>query len=401
MAIIFITRKNKAKSKPTVLCLGRTIFLDDVKAMKQFSGQINYVVIHLKYWALIFNHLAKKDPDYDQASENGYHKPGLMLSGKKKYYDYLKKMFPYLLKSINFKCILSGNIGYIYQQEIANVCKEFKLPFVVLHKEGMDIFRDFEELYQGFQFGGSKAIFYNETIRRKMLETKIPGLSEDNTVVTGLPRLDFYFNHQKNNKPSNQIVFFSFFPDIHFSQLQDNPEKFTEAKKRTADFHRLIMEYAKNNKGKKVYIKTKNAEFYFDYVNQILEQNFPNEKIENLTITNSADPAHLIESSDTIISFNSTTLIEAMILNKLILSPDFTDLLTNKTWNYFNDYPSLVSYINNLTELEQSINNSANHAYPEEDRNNFLKFVIHTPDGQASKRVEAELLNEIKKYDAR
>ena len=191
-----IAQKINTQGDFTVLCLGRSIFSDDIKAMATFGKQIQYRVIHLDYWQIIFDYLTEESERKDLTEDN-YHSDNILVKGKQDYYCYLQKMFHLLKKLIGFDAVLSGNIGYIVQQELAKVCEETKVPFVVLHKEAIvvsDAYKNFLEHYKTRKFVGAKVLFYNEQCMEGFLDLKIPGLTKDKAFFVGIPRFDCYFS---------------------------------------------------------------------------------------------------------------------------------------------------------------------------------------------------------------
>ena len=125
----------KCRSNYTVLCMGRSIFADDINAMATYSGQIRYVVIWRSYFQMIFHYFIKGQEE-NKLTEANYHNHDFCKQGKQNYYSFLNKLFPLLHKLIGFKAILACNIGYLDQQEFARVCREKRMPYIVLHKEG-------------------------------------------------------------------------------------------------------------------------------------------------------------------------------------------------------------------------------------------------------------------------
>src|SRR3989344_4770330 len=91
-------RKDKSK-EITALAFGRSIFTHDIKALDKFSGRISYLVIHRRYFSLIFDHFIN-GPDREKITENNYYTENYCQDGKMQYYDFLKKMFPTLKKLI-------------------------------------------------------------------------------------------------------------------------------------------------------------------------------------------------------------------------------------------------------------------------------------------------------------
>ncbi len=386
----------------TVVCIGRSIFMDDVRAMVRFSGQIRYFDIQLRYFCKIFDYFVSSN-EQDLYKENKYHLCSYQdYSGKKKYHDYLAIMIPWLRRLLKFDAVLSGNFGYTAQQEIAQVSQEQKIPFIVIHKEAMGAFGDCMDVYDNLKLVADKILLYNNKILESFLRIKLPGITINNAKVVGIPRLDHYFNLE-SKKEKKQLVFFSCYPQRDpFISLIKEEEKVKEVKKRYANFHRSIMNFARNHPELKVIIKTKNSKHFIDYVKEIFNQNFK-EKIENLIITNIGSVTKLIEESDAVIAFNSTTLVEALIAGKMIISPDydFDYFARNRDWDFFAHYPQLINWVKDETDLERCFFSQEKFQNPDESAKRlFLTEIISTPDGRASERAEAEIIKTIKQFSS-
>lgn len=384
---------------PVVLCLERNIFIDDIFALTRFSGRINYVTIHRHYFKELFYYFVRGE-EGSKLTEENYHTANTARFGRDRYKKYLKRMLPYLKKAIGFEAIMACNFGYVEHQELALVCEESKIPFIVLNKEGMvasEAYDDFVRQFRGRKFIGTKMLCVNKQIKRALLDFKLPGLTEEKIVVTGVPRLDNYV-FISNNKPLKQVTLFSFLPEDKFRYLKLNLELNRKISQISERFHTLFMDFALKHNDFKVIIKTKAPIHYVDYVEKILRKNF-NENIPNLTITNAGDPFELIKDSVAIAGFNSTTMIEAMIANKIIIAPSFSDILSDGAGDYFKRYSQLVNYANDEKDLEDCIFKKEKHLkYINREKEEFLESFTFRPNGQASRRTEEAIIKVLTNY---
>ena len=176
----------------------------------------------------------------------------------------------------------------------------------------------------------------------------------------------------------------------------DDKEKFAAVEQRTGEFYRIAMEFARRHPEINVVIKTKAAGFYAEQVNAIKEQFFKEQSLPNLVITNSADPARLIRESVAVLSYNSTTLIESLLAGKMIITPDYGDVLPNRQREYFGNFPELVHYVTAVEQLEELVLHTERYSQVDEHKKNeFLRGVMYLPDGQASRRAEQAILQTI------
>jgi len=384
-----------------ILCIGRSIFVDDVKAMTVFSGRLSYIVIHKSYFSIVFEHFCDKTERSKLTSSN-YYTEDYCTEAKSKYKEYLSRMVPILKKILGFDAILSGNINYIEQQELAQVCHEQKIPFCVLHKEAIvveDTYRKFVNNYKTSRFVGDKLMFYNRQCLEGMLGINLQGLTRDKAVLTGIPRFDYYFLKKNNElQTKKQIVLFSFLPRYSFRFITQDEQRLKKIEEISYNFIKSFMDFALKHKEIKVIIKTKAADYYLQYPQKIFQENFRG-KISNLEIVNFGDPSELIKSSIAVAGFNSTTLIEALICNKLIIAPDFSEVITDSPWDFFHRHESLVNYSRSLGDLEKYISRPEQYSnYQAEVKNDFLEEFISTTKGEASRKTETAIIRTIEDF---
>ena len=86
-------------SQYTILCMGRSVFVDDVNAMATYSGHIKYVVIWRTYFQMILHYFIKGSEE-EKLTEVNYHTHNFCKQGKQNYYLFLNKIFPLLHKLI-------------------------------------------------------------------------------------------------------------------------------------------------------------------------------------------------------------------------------------------------------------------------------------------------------------
>jgi len=383
---------------PGVLCLGRTIFNDDIKALAKYSGRLEYIVVHLQYFEQIFQPFFTKH-QLAAMSELNYHVDRATASSKQRLANFWRRLLPLLQKHMGIAAVMTGNFAYVVQQELQAVCAEQGLPFFVLHKEGFvgfggaDYGRDYVAGYKNTPFTGTKIFFYNETAKASFLDAGIPGFTEDKMEVVGVPRLDAYFAAEPFAPAERQIAFFSFYVKDRFHYLENNPELTEQIAKRAADFHRWVMELAARHPEIRVVIKTKSAGQYLEYV-QNIRHDAGADGLANLVITNAASVESLIKNSQVILGSNSTTLVEALIAGKPIVAADFSDLLPERSQDFLRGYPDLVNTAHSSADLER-LAAGGEAKFSVSRLQEFLREFIFRFDGQASQRVEQGILSEL------
>lgn len=393
----FLATQANETGEFTVLCLGRSIFTLDIKALATFGSRIRYLVIHRSYFQIIFTHFLDRcsSSERSRLTEFNYHTENFCAEGREQYYLYLKKMFPKLQSLLGFDAIMSGNIGYLNQQELIKICEEQKLAFIVLHKEGMDVFGGYVNLYKTYRFNVARVLLYNEAMRDTLLNFHLPDITPNKLQVVGIPRFDFYFAEAQNPKALKQITFFSFQPPDRFLAMIEDESKRKQAEGEYEKFHKLVMDFASRHKDFKVVIKTKNAQKYLDYVNRIYKKNFAS-PLDNLVITNAGEASDLILDSFAVIGFSSTVLIEAVCADKILISPDLEGYVADRSWDFFGDYPGLVNYVRGLEDLENIVLQGSRPQIKIDKKEKFLKKYIYLADGRASARAEEAIIHSIK-----
>ncbi|MDD4900559.1 MAG: hypothetical protein PHS62_00395 [Patescibacteria group bacterium] len=397
------TMNPKCRGNYTVLGMGRSVFIDDIRAMMTYSGRIKYIVIWRTYFQIIFYYFIKGS-EAEKLTEENYHTHDFCKQGKKNYYLFLKKMFPRLRKLINFDAILCGNFGYPDQQEVEKVCEEDSIPYIVLHKEGLlpgdaQATRADRNL-ASYKFRGTAMLVYSQKVKDELLKSDFSNfsdLAENRLIVVGMPRLDEYFALAKDNKDlKKQVLFFSFHPDEKFVYLIDDKEKMKRAYERTAAFHKWVINFAFKHPEIDVKIKVKMAPHYTEYLKKIFNDNFKGD-IKNLEIIHFRDAFDLIKNSTVVISHLSTTCLMAIAANKPLITPYFGDLITDREWDYFTDYPELANYAKTEEDLEKHLLNSDKYQVADlAGKNEFLEDFLGNCDGRSSLRAENAIINIIK-----
>ncbi len=389
------TQKLNSSRRYKVLCIARTIFNLDVESLAAIDGEIQYLSCPKLYLDNLFRYYCKDDPDYDKLTESNYHTNNYCSEGKAKYYKQVKKIYAILKRKFKFEAVLVANFGYFCQQELAQVCVEDETAFITLHKEGLAIQDKFDlyvnKLLSGRKFVGQEVLFYNERIRRAMLDAGIDGVRPDNSTAVGIPRLDLYFNIAPP-KPQ-KITFFSFFYFDKTRYFIEESELTSKLKKHSGEFHSWVIKFADRHPEYDITIKTKNAPHYLSYVRDI-EQETVEGTPANLKITCMGNAFELIRDSAVVLGYNSTTLIESIVAGRSIISPWFGDLIPDMPWDFFHNYPGLVVYARSYEDLENCILSPRNNSSPEQ-RKLFLEELVYKLDGKARERIQERIIASI------
>ena len=264
---------------------------------------------------------------------------------QEKYKTYLISFLKKLNKILKIDCIISCTFYYRRDKAWEKASQFADIPYISIHKECMKdeiiietmIRRYFERRYS---FHGSNIIVYNNNEKNCLIKGNV---TKSNKIkVLGCMRMDKYFKEVKKIKPLSEhcVTLFSFRPTIGGIKISDDIGGFSRSNKNGAiqyfnSVHSTIALFAKNNPNIQVYIKTKWKENWIDRIEDCLnkELNINVQDIKNLCITSDINSYELIKKSSIIIGANSTSLIEAIILKRLVIIP-ILDEMQNKYKNY-------------------------------------------------------------------
>jgi hypothetical protein len=390
---LFMSKSLNTGSKYTVLCIGRPIFDEDIGGLAKYGSTLNYLIVPKFIFLSIFNHYLSRMPL--SPSHIKYHEFKGFNHEKEMYRRFLKALLREMSRISDIDAIMSANYVYAWQQELAVVCNEAEIPFVVLFKEGISPVYKGEDssknahgllvkAYTNDKFIGTKLLVYNENTRNAFINANIEGINHDTVEVVGIPRFDRYFNLSTQGK---NIVFFSFSIEDKARHLGVSEEVLSEYLDKGKKFHIEVMRYAKFNPNQHIVIKTKNNIRYLNYVKKIAKDNgYSN--LKNLVITNTGDVYNHIKNSFAIIGYNSTVLLEGFAARRLIITPDFRGGIIH---DFFEEYPNLANYAKGMEDIESIISRGSAIATNNEELKSLLHDRIYIPDGQACRRTEASI----------
>lgn len=398
LVLSILTRPLNKRSKYRILSLNKSVFSNDLEEIKKVNSQLQFI----SFPRLLLSEIIKKYVhNFEDLNDASYHP---IMDGTLEQVKIHKAMYPvfkHLKRMLKFDAIFAGNYVYVSQQEFFKIAKKENVPIIVLYKEGgimaaVNKSRLINKnLYANKQFFGTKMLFYNSPIHFRLLEAKVPGIDESNSVVVGIPRLDRYLKPKENSKSKNVITLFAFNPQIKAVNFVSNKELVSDYIKIGDNFMIDIINFCIKNKEYKLNIKTKNDPKSINQIISLLKVLNIVDLPKNIEILNSGDPYKIIESSSIIASSLSTTLIEGLLMNKPILCPDFFTLGTKGFDDMFEDNKEIVNYVSNYEELSSMLKNSNFKKVKKENKDKALKPMIFNTDGKSSERVIEEIIKSI------
>ena len=386
---------SSGNKKYKILYLSKSVFNLDVEALIERNKYLAYYGFPRIYLNRIVNKFLK---NFDELNDGNYH---ILVNDKvaiNKLRNFLGEFIDAYRKHLHFDAVLAGNFVYTQQQELFWVLRSKNIPIIVIYKEGMFPINSYDDMidifYRTKVFRANKILFYNQKIRDTLLKSQIPGLQCENTAIVGIPRLDEYFEIQDTKTDENLIVLFSFDPQSKAEYLLKDKSKFNDFVKIVDDFHKLFIQFCVRNDDYKLIVKSKPNPTGIKYTKNI----FAGAKKllgNRLIISSSINPSKLIREAQYIAGYSSTTLIESMLLKKVLICPCLSDIVDPKTQDILHPYTALANYIRSFEELEKTILNKDKHISNEIIKQKYLKEIIYQPDGLASCRVENEIIKQI------
>jgi hypothetical protein len=382
------------KKRKRLLFLDRSIFRSDLDAMAHFSGEIQYVGIQRKFLSELVNrHLGRLPVD-----EFSYHNDDQLELIRPQIRADMKRFFTVLQRLVKFDGIITCNFGYVDQQEIFPIARDKGWPVVVFFKEGLLPATQLPELFRSFgtkRLNCDLLLCYNRSIRTLFEKPEFPRVGKTRFVSVGIPRIDWCKDVAPT--PSHDgLVLFSFFPDdkIRNADLSENQRQIIYYV--SEEFHKNVVQLAIDNSAINVVIKTKVANQYVTYVDQIVETYFGSVKsIKNLIITNTGSSYDHILRSKYVLGGPSTVLLESLLATRATGCPCFPDWFKKEN-ELIPSELGLVNEISNFSDLSEWIQNAGRSQVTlRKDEKKALEEILFTTNFDASVRAEAEILKEI------
>ena len=280
----------------------------------------------------------------------------------------------------NIDCVLTCGAYYNRNINWEKILKDSKIPLFCLHKESVGLSREINFLvnkshYKNLRKFHGNLLFVSNHHMKDLL-VSIDYFPKDQIHVVGLPKIDNLFNlkNAKNiiNKINNRIVLFSFYHTYLLEEITATHGRWSN----DGSFgfynlfdsvHGTIAKFAKNNPSIEVVIKIKWKDDIWEkkIIESIERYKLNFQEIPNLKIDWKTDAQKLIFLSDTVVGFNSTTLTEALYMNKKIIIPIFEEAK--------NKYEKFVLWSNNESFIH-AFSESELYSYLENSNNFIFKY---------------------------
>ena len=389
--------------KLNILILNAQRFGDDLKAFYQ-SDEINILILNPRFQSIINSIFLGLDKSY--LVQDFFDSSNADV---RNFLTMLKKILRKIQIDFKLNCILSCSFQYRQDFPIAFACRDIDLNFNVIFKEFMKdrAIEEFTIKYykdRNFRFVGNKIFLANERLKNILVSANV--VKPEQAFVIGSPRFDLIFNNLKNirtDRPFNKITLFSFLHGSGLVQLKNKRHYFTKDPEEGfyhlfKDVHEVFGELATEYPDINFRIKAKYGGEWEETLNLILKKRFNKglDEFNNLIFDTQSSAQDLIEQSDAIISFNSTTMLEALALGTPVIMPIFAEASgkysnTNVFFKeYFNDLDIAFS-ANELKSKIKQICDGNGYNCEMINKEKIFKDYIHKFDGQSTSRLISEL----------
>ena len=398
-----INIEGRHEDKVNILVLNSDRFGDDLEAFRQ-RDEINILTLSTRFQSIVNSIFLGVDKSYLVQDFLQSSDPQVI-----KYLEFLEDVIKRVRNRYRLNCVLSCSFQYRQDFPIAFACKNIDLNFNVIFKEFMKD-RSIEEFTinyykeKNFKFIGNKIFLANNRLKDILVRSNVA--KEEQAYVIGCPRFDLIFKKKpiKNlKKSSNQITLFSFLHGSGLVQLKNKDYYFTNDPNEGfyylfKDVHEAFGELALENPDTNFRIKAKYADIWIEVLDKVFMDCF-NMKVtdfENLVFDTWSSAQDLIRSSDAVISFNSTTLLEAIALETPVILPIFAEASGKYAHSnvYFRDFFQDLDIASSRSELKTKIKQMLNgnrYNYNMNNREKIFKEYIHRFDGNSTSRLLEQL----------
>lgn len=322
------------------------------------------------------------------------------VSSERRYAKRISKIiFRTLYRRLNFDIILTPSDAYYWIREFIHVSKNENVPTVVVDKEGtispyyfVNHCLEVKDLYPPIS---DKFIVWSENQKEFWSNC---GVSPDNIEIIGQPRSDLLMSlkpeklnlFEEERNPT--VLFYTYELDAYI------PSHMYEAGLTWSDLrnqcHEQIKRLAQENSEVNFIIKCHPQQLDIEEI----ENDFNG--YENLKVlTGSASSNQLLVNSDLVVGFQTTALIESIVLRKPTIYTFFSESVHSfkegiLPFHEYSAFETVSSDIELYDKIKEFIKNKFSSNIPDESREKLIKRYLNNPDGKVGRRV----LNYLQQY---
>ena len=350
LKLILFNFKKINFSKKNILVLNNTRFNFDLNDLNIFK-KYNLILIPINWQYRVIAKWIYKVPQitfFENKKKN--------ILVRKKLRKYIQQILHYPQKFFDFKSVLGTSVHYKSDLDLGEYFSSIGVPYIIFHKEGFFVTKTQQKfvknIYSKFKQLEADLIFTNNEITKKILVKtcckKIKIKSYGNMIYNKIPK------PKKNSKKT--ITFFSF----HYRAGLFKKKVFEMFGKKGwinlfNESHKTFIETAISDPKNNYIIKLKWGGEWEDKIMGIKKEITKND-IPNLKIVSQANSFDLINKSNRIVAFNSSAILESLILRKDVICLDFEETSKKKYFsqvihNQFKKYIHVAKSKKKLEEL--------------------------------------------------
>ena len=217
----------------------------------------------------------------------------------------------------------------------------------------------------------------------------------------GIARTDQYKIDNVRSVVGRDLVVFAFDPLFSFRYFReiysrDNQDPILAKLERAMlERYAAIAQFARFNPDILVYLKCKAGSPVEKSIVPKLtvgERSFVD--LPNVVLTNKIPAIDLIKQARAVIALNSTTVPEAILARRPVLTPDFGEFFNDKPWNYFHSFPQLFNPFVKTEEIETIMSSSS--GVPEQAAQRFVEHQLFSDNQRASALLSVKIENQIR-----
>jgi len=402
IALLYWFQRAARRGKPVVIIDHH--FAQDIDSLLRQAGVVGINLIRIPY-KYIFQVAEFYFPP--EIRDGSYNAPG-MKECKTRYRALLVKFFSRTKPETKIASLLMPSDSFFWIREIVALLKERKIPCIVIDKEGtispFSMDHHSRQIASYYPFMSDAIIVWSD--RQKEFWTRA-GVDERRIFVDGQPRSDFFFDTgrwlSRKKLPienDHYVLFFTFETDAYAPTPGENIWQPLRA-----DIHGSIARFAKKYPQITFIVKTHPQQA--DALD--VEQEFRVYGLRNIIVMHGPEVSrHLIVHADIVIGFQTTALIEAMLLPKTVIYTQWTETVSRNIDKLIPFHTALgIDIANSLEEFETLLDgmlSSGNFSCmpkAHELRKAFTDTYFYHADGQTSLRVLSRVLALIKQYTER
>lgn len=320
------------------------------------------------------------------------------------------KIVKFILEHFPLDAMILPSDSFFWIREVIYLLKEKNIPTIVIDKEGIISPYFFKvhplEIRQRFPFISDWIIVWSKRQKDFWMRS---GVAENQIKIVGQPRSDFFYRKDKwlskkeldLAQDKKVVLFFTYDKDAYIpKEIFENGEvSWEEMREET---HNVIIKLAKMYPDVQFVVKLHPQQTDISYINKF----FSRTHLNNIKIIGGASLSNqLLVNADIIVGFQTTGMIEAMLLDKPILYTFWGNSIAVLMDEIIPFHKSnCVEVIDSPKRLEEKIEyyiSTSEKGVPEKtklEREKFVMQYFHNPDGKTGIRILETIEELVKEY---